>query len=413
MHSAPWLPGADYTLATERPADTCVLLVGHGSRNPEANAEFESLADVYRQARTDLAVQIGYIELARPLVPEALAMAARMARRVAVVPLFLFSAGHVKNDLPLAIDEARRRFPSRTFAVAPALGVHPSLVAMAHDRVAPLLSDDAAQRARTMLLVAGRGSSDPDANADFCKLVRLIGDGRDLFDVQPSFMGITGPKVETSLDRIARMRPERLVVLPYLLFAGRLATRLTAQVAAFAERHPWIRASLAPHLGHDPRLFELIDERAAKALAGEDLLPCDTCQYRTALPGLAHQVGGLRALLYSVRHTLTHAQASMPVHMHKPLKKHVLVCCNTDCVDRGSTALLAALRREVKDAGHARTIKVTRTACMGRCGEGPTVAVYPDGVWYRGVREADAAEIVHEHLLEDRLVARLVDDILQ
>jgi len=414
MHSTPWRAGADFTQATdERSADTCVLLVGHGSRNPEANAEFESLADVYRKARADLDVQIGYVELARPLVSEALETAARTARRIAVVPLFLFAAGHVKNDLPLAIDEARRRFPSVQIAAAPALGVHPSLVAMAHDRAATLFADDAAVRAKTLLLVAGRGSSDPDANADFCKLVRLIGDGRGLFDVQATFMGITRPSVESSLDLIARMRPERLVVLPYLLFAGRLVERLTAQIDTFATRHPWIRASLAPHLGHDERLFALIDERARQALAGESLLPCDTCQYRTALPGLAHQVGGLRALLYSVRHTLTHSQASMPVHTHKPLKKHVLVCCNTDCVDRGSTALLAALRREVKEAGHARDIKVTRTACMGRCGEGPTVAVYPDGVWYRGVHESDAPEIVREHLLEDRLVARLVDDILQ
>ena len=71
------------------------------------------------------------------------------------------------------------------------------------------------------------------------------------------------------------------------------------------------------------------------------------------------------------------------------------------------------LRRSVKNAGRTRDIKVTRTSCMGRCGEGPTVAVYPDGVWYRGVRPGDASEIVHEHLLQDRLVARLVDDVLQ
>jgi (2Fe-2S) ferredoxin len=50
---------------------------------------------------------------------------------------------------------------------------------------------------------------------------------------------------------------------------------------------------------------------------------------------------------------------------------------------------------------------------MGRCGEGPTVAVYPDGIWYRGVKETDAKELVEEHLLGDRLVSRLVDNIMQ
>jgi (2Fe-2S) ferredoxin len=50
---------------------------------------------------------------------------------------------------------------------------------------------------------------------------------------------------------------------------------------------------------------------------------------------------------------------------------------------------------------------------MGRCGEGPTVAVYPDGIWYRAVRAADAGDLVTEHLLGDRLVSRLVDSVMQ
>ena len=63
--------------------------------------------------------------------------------------------------------------------------------------------------------------------------------------------------------------------------------------------------------------------------------------------------------------------------------------------------------------GASCEIRMTRTLCMGRCGEGPTVAVYPDGIWYRGVTEHDAAELVSEHLLGDRLVGRLVDNIMQ
>lgn len=393
--------------------DACVLLVGHGSRDSGANDELEALAAAYRATRPQLRVETAYIELAAPLVGDALARIAATTRRTVVVPLFLFAAGHVKNDLPMASHGARERFPGADIALAPHLGVHPALASLAFDRAATAMPDNPGARAKTLLLVVGRGSSDPDANGDFCKMVRLIGEGRGLMHVEATFLGIAKPSLETTLALIARMRPDRLVVLPYLLFAGRLVTRLSAQIEAFAAQHPWIRASVVPHLGQDDRILSLIDERARQALGGQSLLPCDTCQYRTEMPGLASQVGGLRALLYSVRHTLTHAQASMPEHSHKPLKKHVFVCGNTDCVDRGSTAVLEAIRRDVKSAGRMRDIKVTRTACMGRCGEGPTVAVYPDGVWYRGVGEADAVQIVRDHLLEDRLVAHLVDDILQ
>jgi (2Fe-2S) ferredoxin len=91
----------------------------------------------------------------------------------------------------------------------------------------------------------------------------------------------------------------------------------------------------------------------------------------------------------------------------------VLVCGNVDCADGGSIPLIDALRRALKDAGRQDDIRVTRTSCMGRCGEGPTVAVYPDGIWYRKVRPEDAEEVVREHLLADRLVGRLVDNIMQ
>ena len=74
-------------------------------------------------------------------------------------------------------------------------------------------------------------------------------------------------------------------------------------------------------------------------------LPCDSCQYRTPVSGVASQVGGLRALLWSVRHGFTHTQAMPHVHAHKPLAKHVLVCTNADCAARGSVPLVTSLRR--------------------------------------------------------------------
>jgi len=142
-------------------------------------------------------------------------------------------------------------------------------------------------------------------------------------------------------------------------------------------------------------------------------LACDSCQYRTAMPGFAENVGGMRALLWSLRHSFTHTQAAPHVHAHARLRKHVLVCGNVDCAERGSLALIDELRRLVKQAGIAADVRVTRTGCMGRCGEGPTLVVYPDGVWYRGVDSTDAAALVDDHLVGDRIVARLVDNIMQ
>jgi len=392
---------------------TTILIVGHGSRDRAANDEFLAFVASYRSRGSDADVDHAYIELAHPSLADALSAVASRSNDVVVVPLLLFAAGHVKNDIPIALARARNDHPTVRFHAAPALGVHGSLAEVAFDRATAVKALEPSRAARTAFVVVGRGSSDPDANGDFCKLVRLVAEGRGLMRVEPAFIGITRPSVEETLEHVARARPDQLIVIPYFLFAGRLITKLQAQVADFEQRFPWVRARLAPHLGEDPRLFALLDERIDQALGGRAPLPCDTCMYRTALPGVAEQVGGLKALLYSVRHAVTHTQSLPHEHAHRALRKHVLVCGNSDCVDRGSLAVLDALRRLVKEAGSEREIKITRTSCMGRCGEGPTVAVYPDGIWYRGVCDADARDLVRDHLLGDRLVARLIDNVMQ
>jgi (2Fe-2S) ferredoxin len=261
--------------------------------------------------------------------------------------------------------------------------------------------------------MVGRGSSDPDANSEFSKFVRLFGEGRPFTWVMPSFIGITRPSFEETAELVGRSRPDRIVVIPYFLFAGRLYEKLQAQVAAYSQRNSWIRMELTPCLGPDVKVLEVLSERVHEALDGIHPLPCDTCQYRAPVSGIAENVGGLRAMLWSMRHAFTHTQAVPHVHAHKQLTKHVLVCGNADCADRGSIALISSMRRLIRKSHRDLDIRVTRTGCMGRCGEGPTVAVYPDGIWYRGVLAEDAAELVEEHLLHDRLIGRLVDTIMQ
>jgi sirohydrochlorin cobaltochelatase len=397
---------------------TAILIVGHGSREPRANQAFEALVADYRRHHAARAAEEeithAYVELAQPALDEALAALCRRHQRVVVVPLFLFMVGHTKNDIPIALARARLARPGTELLATRELGIHPALLEIAFERVMAAMGPlDHATLARTALVMVGRGSSDPDANAEFYKLARLVAEGRGFGWLVPAFIGITSPLLPEALELTARSRPERLVVLPYFLFDGLLGDKLRAQVAEFRGRYPWIAATVAETLGADPRLHGIIDQRIDEARQGRGPLPCDTCQYRAPVSGVVAQVGGLRALLWSLRHGYTHTQAAPHRHAHKPLTRHVLVCGNVDCAEGGSIGLIDNLRRLVRASGRQDDIRVTRTSCMGRCGEGPTVAVYPDGIWYRAVRESDADELVREHLLGDRLVSRLVDNIMQ
>ena len=392
---------------------TAVVMIGHGSRRAESNARFEEFVERYRARRPEWDVSHGYIELAEPYLGDAMRAAAeRGAKVVVAAPLLFFRSGHAKNDLPIAVAELRKEFPHVRFEISDVLGVHQRLADLAYLRACEtdLLPTDNPEK--TAIVYIGRGSSDPDANGDFFKAARIFAEGHKFGWMAPCFVSIAEPKLAEALDMIARVRPERLIVVPHFLLTGVLIERITEAVEKFAKDYAWVRTAVAPPFGVHDYVLDVLDERVRGALGEGDPLPCNSCKYRTALPGQEEHVGGLKALLWSVRHTYTHNQAMPAEHTHKPLRKHVLVCGNVNCTENGSIKTLAALRSGLKQRGKEKSIEVTRTGCMGHCGDGPTMVVYPDGIWYRGVQAEDIEEVIEEHLENDRLVSRLVDNIM-
>jgi (2Fe-2S) ferredoxin len=91
-------------------------------------------------------------------------------------------------------------------------------------------------------------------------------------------------------------------------------------------------------------------------------------------------------------------------------EKHVFVCTSGKyCpeVDGDGLGVHAELKRQVAAAGLKGQVRVNHSGCMDQCGYGPMVVVYPEAVWYAGVRPEDVEEIVHEHLIGGRPVERL------
>src|SRR5436309_206322 len=111
-----------FPLVNDRPI---LLIVGHGSRGAGANVEFEQLVTLYQQRRPEFEICLAYIEMAHPLLAEALAALGRRTGDVTLLPLFLFAAGHVKRDIPVALSTAQRESPGLRFRTSRELGVHP------------------------------------------------------------------------------------------------------------------------------------------------------------------------------------------------------------------------------------------------------------------------------------------------
>jgi sirohydrochlorin cobaltochelatase len=100
-----------------------ILLFAHGSRDPGWAAPFERLAARVRGERPDARVAIAYLEITPPTLENAVAtLVAEGAREIAVVPVFLAPGGHVRRDLPLAVEALRGRHPAARFRVLPTIG---------------------------------------------------------------------------------------------------------------------------------------------------------------------------------------------------------------------------------------------------------------------------------------------------
>ena len=264
--------------------DTTLLLVGHGSRFHGGNAETLQFAELWRARHPDWRIETCFIEWDAVLLEAGLDLAARGARWVLVIPLILNAAGHVKMEIPAAVEAARARHPEVTFAVARHLGMGPEILALLQGRLAGLMDCLARPDPRTTgVILLGRGSSDPGANGELARLTRWLFEANhhDLVDL--TFTGIAWPRLETVVQRQTRLGMTQIAILPVYLFAGRLTERISAQVARLRTQYPGVVFALADYFGSDPAIFELLDARAQ----GLDqpacmLLECDGCKYRAA-----------------------------------------------------------------------------------------------------------------------------------
>ncbi len=91
----------------------------------------------------------------------------------------------------------------------------------------------------------------------------------------------------------------------------------------------------------------------------------------------------------------------------RPARTHVLVAVDEESRLAGVDQVLLALQQALDQYGLREEVKVIETGTLGVSGQGVVVAIYPDGVFYGRVQPADVREIVEEHLLKGRPVARL------
>ena len=270
------------------------MVCGHGSRDTGAVEEFQAVAQGLKERLPQYETDWGFLEFATPVIRTGLdALRAKGIRKVLAVPGMLFAAGHAKNDIPSVLNAYQAQNPELEISYARELGIDLKLIRAAGERVEDALqkAGDGVSREDTLLVVVGRGASDPDANSNVAKVTRMLWEGLGLGWAETAYSGVTFPLVEPGLEHATRLGYKRIVVFPYFLFTGILVQRIYHYTDIVAATHPEIEFIKASYLNDHPLVLDTFAERVEEIRNGENNMNCQLCKYREQFLGFENEVG--------------------------------------------------------------------------------------------------------------------------
>jgi len=274
-----------------------IMVCGHGSRNQNAAREFAVIAEALRARNPDMPVEYGYLEFCNPVIAVGLDnLRAKGVTRVLAVPGMLFAAGHAKNDIPSVLNTYQAQNPGMVISYGRELGIDLKMIRAAGDRIQEAVDAANAEHGvvdkhETLLMVVGRGSSDPDANSNASKVMRMLWEGMGFGWGETCYSGVTFPLVEPGLEHAAKLGYRRIIVFPYFLFTGVLVKRIHSYTDDVAARHPGIQFVKAGYLNDHPLVLDTFQDRVWEIVQGAATMNCQMCKYREQVLGFEADIG--------------------------------------------------------------------------------------------------------------------------
>lgn len=271
-----------------------IMVCGHGSRDEDAIREFQSVAIGIKERLPHYDIESGFLEFATPIIRDGLdKLRERGNDLVLAVPGMLFAAGHAKNDIPSVLNTYESQYPEMAIRYGRELAIDDKLLTAAADRIQEALDNCQTQLSKhdTLLFVVGRGASDPDANSNVSKVMRMLWEGFGFGWGETAYSGVTFPLVIPGLEHAAKLGYRRIIVFPYFLFTGILVKRIYQHTDVVASKHPEIEFVKADYLKDHPKVLDSFAERVEEILDGQNNMNCKLCKYREHILGFESQKG--------------------------------------------------------------------------------------------------------------------------
>ncbi len=260
-----------------RPTDG-VLLVGHGTSDPVGTRQFFELGKLLASQLAPIPVQPCLLELQSPTIREGWSKLMESGcQRVLTAPLLLFSAGHAKRDIPEALTACASELAA-PFRVSKPLSRANEVVELLIRRIRQSAATTSsgphgtkqALGTRQAVVLVGRGSHDPCAQADLKLLCALLQHRLNVKTVRPAYYAMAKPDLSQVLAELAANGQfDVVIVQPHLLFDGLIYRNLIAQVQSAQALYPKLQLIVGDYLGPDPLIASALKRRLHQSLTDD------------------------------------------------------------------------------------------------------------------------------------------------
>ena len=119
---------------------TGLILLAHGSNNPDWQSPFEELAGELATSSEHFVIRSAYLQLAPPSLPDAIQqMAADGICQINILPMFMAAGNHIKEDIPQEVAIVQDEHPELEIEILPPIGSHPRFKAMLRELVEEIM----------------------------------------------------------------------------------------------------------------------------------------------------------------------------------------------------------------------------------------------------------------------------------
>lgn len=257
-----WIEQNETILISQSNNKEAILYICHGSRVKQAQEQAIAFVKSCMDESLASIQEYCFLELAQPTIEAAFrACVEKGAKKIIAVPLLLLTAAHAKVDIPNELMRVKKLFPGIDVAYSQPIGVHSSIPAIIQERI---LESNQQLTKDSIVLLVGRGSSDPDVKRDLREIADMLKNHLKLERVDTSFLVAASPSFEEALQNARNTNYKKMFVIPYLLFTGILMKNIDKMIQVHKQQTDQ-DIILCSYLGYHPALKKILYDRIMEA----------------------------------------------------------------------------------------------------------------------------------------------------